>query len=110
MHGGNQIVGWTGLHWLDGVSKEAVRRGRSLLFWVNIGLMILSVVGGVVYQFMGRDIRHDIQAWYNRVDRAADIRHGRGALGELRCWSRLSASTWDCAWCAALQKTWKRMP
>ncbi len=25
MHGGNHVVRWTGFHWLDGFSKEAVR-------------------------------------------------------------------------------------
>ncbi len=53
MHGGSQIVGWTGLHWLDGVSKEAVRRARAFLFWATISLMLLSVVGGVAYQLWG---------------------------------------------------------
>src|SRR5437773_1138926 len=56
MHGGSQLVRWTGLHWLDGVSKAAVRRLRSLLFWSTIGLMTLMVLSGIVYHCAGRDI------------------------------------------------------
>ena len=28
IQGGSQLVRWTGLHWLDGISKEAVRHVR----------------------------------------------------------------------------------
>ena len=82
MHGGSHVVGWTGLHWLDGVSKEAVRRARALLFWTTISLMLLSVVGGVAYQLMGRDIRHDVKAWYSELTGPEIFDLGVG-LGEL---------------------------
>ena len=49
MHGGSQLVRWTGLHWLDGFCKEAVRHIRSLRFWTTLGLRVLVVVGGVVF-------------------------------------------------------------
>ena len=39
-NGGEQLVRWTGLAWLDGASREAVKGVRSILFWSTIALMI----------------------------------------------------------------------
>lgn len=82
IHGGNQFVHWTGLHWLDGVSQEAVRRTRALLFWSTLGLMIFTVVASFVYQAHGRDIRTDLQEWYSHLT-AREILNFGVALGEL---------------------------
>lgn len=82
MHGSTRIAGWTGLHWLDGISMEAARRARALLFWTTIGLMVLAVAGAAAYQAMGRDIRHDIQAWYSELTGPQIFAMGV-ALGEL---------------------------
>ncbi len=82
IHGGNQLVCWTGLHWLDGLSQEAVRRMRSLLFWTTLALMVLAAVASLVYQVQGRDIRVDVHAWYSQLT-AREILHFGVALGEL---------------------------
>ena len=82
MHGGNHLVRWTGLHWLDGFSKEAVRHMRSLLFWTTLGLMIFAVIGGIIYHLAGRDIFLDVQAWYNQLT-AREIFDFGLAVGEL---------------------------
>src|SRR5262249_27659065 len=55
---------------LDGVSKEAIRRARSVLFWLTVGAMTLIVAGGVVYHGSGGDIRDDLTTWYNHLTRA----------------------------------------
>ena len=82
MHGGSQLVRWTGLHWLDGISKEAVRHTRSLLFWATLGLMVVTVIGAVIYQLAGRDIRLDLSAWYSQLT-AREIFDFGVAIGEL---------------------------
>lgn len=60
-HGGESAARWTGLHWLDGVSKEAVKGMRSMLFWTTVALMIVSVGSMAVYHMSGRDARGDAQ-------------------------------------------------
>lgn len=82
IHGGNQLVRWTGLHWLDGFSKEAVRRIRALLFWSTIGSMALLITCGVIYHMAGRDMRVDVQAWYDHLT-ARQIVDFAIAIGEL---------------------------
>jgi small conductance mechanosensitive channel len=82
MHGGSQLVRWTGLHWLDGVSKEAVRHVRSLLFWSTVALMVLAVISGSIYHVAGRDVREDVRTWYSQLT-ARDIVALAVALGEL---------------------------
>ncbi len=67
MHGGNQAARWTGLHWLDGISKEAAKHARTLLFWSTLALMALTIVGAIAYHVLGRDMRVDVQAWYNQL-------------------------------------------
>src|SRR5438445_7704238 len=39
VRGSDRLAHLTGLHWLDGVSQEAVRRARSVLFWLTLGAM-----------------------------------------------------------------------
>src|SRR4051812_35325776 len=56
-HGGNVLVRWTGLTWLDGVNREAMRGVRSMLFWCGLGLMAATVVSMSVYHVSGRDLR-----------------------------------------------------
>jgi len=66
-NGGEQISRWTGLKWLDGVSKEAVKGARSLLFWTTVVLMVASVLSMAVYHVSGRDARADFQAWSGQL-------------------------------------------
>lgn len=60
-NGGEQVARWTGINWLDGVSKEAVKGLRNLLFWTTVVAMVVSVGSLVVYHMFGRDIRGDVQ-------------------------------------------------
>jgi small-conductance mechanosensitive channel len=80
--GGSQMARWTGLHWLDGISKEAVRHVRALLFRATVGLMALAVIGGVTYHLAGRNIRLDVHAWYTQLT-AREIFDFGVILGEL---------------------------
>jgi small-conductance mechanosensitive channel len=66
-HGSNHLVHLTGWHWLRGVSREATRRARDLLFWVTLAVMGLIVLAGATYHVCGRDIRHDLAFWYGRL-------------------------------------------
>lgn len=65
--GGDTLVRWTGLHWLDGLSREASKGARTLLFWSTVALMITAVVSTFVYHFSGHDIRTDLGDWYHNL-------------------------------------------
>src|SRR5688500_13641296 len=67
IHGGAVLVRWTGLHWLDGFSQEAVRRIRSLLFWSTLCTIAVLYLAGGVYHFSGRDARLDLREWYEHM-------------------------------------------
>src|ERR1043165_728382 len=69
-NGGEQFVRWTGLHWLDGISKEAVKAMRSLLFWCTVTLMIVSVASTGLYHASGHDIRKDLRTWMEELSSA----------------------------------------
>src|SRR5262245_54613144 len=60
-NGREQISSWTGLAWFDGVSQEAVKGMRAMLFWTTVSLMIISVASMAVYHVAGRDARSDFQ-------------------------------------------------
>src|SRR5262249_15555170 len=70
VRGSDRLAAFTGLQWLDGVSKEAIRRARSVLFWLTVGAMTLIVAGGIVYHLSGGDIGDALPAWYNPLPRA----------------------------------------
>ncbi len=59
--GSDQVAGWTGLSWVAGISKEAVKSMRSVLFWSTITLMIVCVASMAIYHISGRDARADFQ-------------------------------------------------
>ncbi len=64
---GEQVVRRTGLSWLDGVSKEAVKGLHGLLFWKTIVLMIVSVGSMAIYHMSGRDARADFAQWIGQL-------------------------------------------
>jgi small conductance mechanosensitive channel len=41
-----------------------------VLFWLTLGLMVVSGIGMVVYHFCGQDIRTDLREWSSRVTSA----------------------------------------
>ena len=67
---GDQAAKWTGFQWLDGISKEAVKSVRPLLFWTTIALMAVSIGSMVFYHVSGRDARHDLREWYSEITSA----------------------------------------
>ncbi len=81
VQGSGWLVQWTGLHWLDGLGKEAVRRVRNLLFWTTLGLMLLIAAAGVVYHVHGNDVRDDVVTWYERLSAYDLVRFGFAASG-----------------------------
>lgn len=56
-NGGEQVSRWTGMTWLDGVSKEAVKGMRAMLFWTTIVMMVVSVASMAIYHVSGHDAR-----------------------------------------------------
>src|SRR5260370_33053468 len=68
VHGSKHVVHMTGLSWLDGVSNEAARRMRSLLFWVTLGVMATIILAGLGYHYFDNDIRHALKAWYGHLN------------------------------------------
>jgi small-conductance mechanosensitive channel len=70
-NGGDQVVRWTGMQWLDGVSKEAVKGTRALLFWTTVVLMLVSVGSMAAYHISGRDVRADLTDWFGHLSAAS---------------------------------------
>lgn len=66
-NGGENFVRWTGLHWLDGASKDAVHGLRTILFWSTVVLMLGSVASIAVYHLSGRHINDDVKDWYGQL-------------------------------------------
>ncbi|HMF16763.1 MAG TPA: mechanosensitive ion channel family protein, partial [Gemmataceae bacterium] len=64
VHGSKHVVHMTGMRWLHGVSDEAAKRIRPVLFWLTLGVMATIVLGGLGYHYFQNDIRQDIKAWY----------------------------------------------
>jgi small-conductance mechanosensitive channel len=69
-NGCEQVARWTGLHWLDSASKEAVKGMRSILFWSTVTLMIVSVVSMAAYHLSGRHAHDDFKDWYGQLTSA----------------------------------------
>ncbi|MFO0965608.1 MAG: mechanosensitive ion channel family protein [Gemmataceae bacterium] len=80
--GSDRLARLSGLTWLEGLSQEAVRRVRALLFWGTLGAMGGLLLGAVVYHWFGRDVRVDLSDWYAHLTPAQLVRIGL-ALGEL---------------------------
>lgn len=67
LQGGDSLVRWTGLRWLDHVGKEANRRVRTMMFWTTIVSLIAAFAAGIVYHAAGRDMRGDVGQWYQHL-------------------------------------------
>ncbi len=65
--GSSNLIRWTRLRWLKAASEEASRRAGTMLFWLTVLLVLLTVIGGVGYHLAGRDIRLDLSTWYERL-------------------------------------------
>jgi hypothetical protein len=75
-HGGSQLGRWTGLRWLTAAGEEAARRARVLLFWLTVGVVLVAVAAGAIYHLLGRDIRLDLNEWYEGLTIAELTRLG----------------------------------
>lgn len=67
LRGGDALVRWTGLHWLDHLGKAADRRAHAFLFWSTLAALALTVAAGVIYHAVGRDLRGDFHLWYQHL-------------------------------------------
>src|SRR5207249_2332794 len=70
------LVRWTGLSWLDGIGREAVKGLRSMLLWSTISMMLLSVVATAIYHAAGHDIRKDAGECYQQLSVAHLVQMG----------------------------------
>ncbi len=54
--------------WAQSLGDEAIRRGRSLVFWAT--LVLHSLIAGTVvcYHLAGRDTREDFKLWYQTLE------------------------------------------
>ena len=75
-HGGSQLGRWTGFRWLTAAGEEAAKRARVLLFWVTVGVVLVAIAAGAIYHLLGRDIRLDLNEWYERLTIAEFTRLG----------------------------------
>ncbi len=82
IRGGSGLGDRTGLPWLEAAGEEAVRRARSLLFWLTLGALFLTVVAGIGYHFVGRDIRNDLAESYQQLT-VAELLHAGLSFGAL---------------------------
>ena len=76
---GHGIGRWTGMRIVEEAGQEAVRRVRKLLFWITVLAVLIAIAGGVAYHLAGRDIRIDLQTWYERLTIPELIELGIGA-------------------------------
>jgi small conductance mechanosensitive channel len=81
-HGGDGLIRWTGARGFDAVGKEATRQGHTLLFWLTLGAIVLTLAGSGVYHFSGRDIRVDMRTWYENLTPEEILQLGL-SLGEI---------------------------
>jgi small conductance mechanosensitive channel len=51
--------------WGQSLGEEAIRRGRSLVFWTTVFVHFLIAVGVICYHLSGRDTREDFRTWYH---------------------------------------------
>ncbi len=72
--------------WAQSLGDEAIRRGRTIVFWLTLLLHSLIATGVVCYHLAGRDMREDFRSWYRSLEADGLWRIGLGlffALGTL---------------------------
>jgi small conductance mechanosensitive channel len=65
--GGERLAHWTGLRWLEELGHEAGRGLKRILARLTYVLILVIVVAGGVYHFLGRHVRHDIKKWLGQI-------------------------------------------
>jgi small conductance mechanosensitive channel len=81
-HGGRRLAGMSRQPWLHGLSRQAHRGLRNVLFWITLALMTVAVASMGVYHFSGRDLRTDLRDWYSHLTGAQILGFGI-TLGKL---------------------------
>jgi small conductance mechanosensitive channel len=94
-HGSHNLVNLTGWQWLHGVSQEAIRRARALLFWATLGLMGLTILAGTAYHLCGRDVRNDLAFLYARLTWHDLVPLGQALALLLLLWAGLWLAVWQ---------------
>lgn len=71
--GGQRLLSWFGVAWLRGVTEEATGAARNLIYWITLAAMAACVLAAGAYHILGRDVRVDGPALWNRHVTADDI-------------------------------------
>src|SRR5947209_5009270 len=66
-HSSHRLARWAGTERLKQFSDEATRHGHTMLFWLTVTAMALTVLGGIGYHLLGRDVRDDVAAWCHQL-------------------------------------------
>jgi moderate conductance mechanosensitive channel len=80
-HSTNRLGRLTNSERLKQFSAEATRHGHTMLFWLTVTAMALTVIGGIVYQLLGRDALDDLNYWFNQLTPAHFLRVGTAVGG-----------------------------
>jgi moderate conductance mechanosensitive channel len=66
-HSSTRLARWAGTDKIKTFSEEATRHGHTMLYWLTVAAMVLTVAAGVVYHLAGRDVRVDLTEWYHQL-------------------------------------------
>src|SRR5579862_7772048 len=66
-HSSTRLARWAGTDKIKKFSEEATRHGHTMLYWLAVTAMLLTVVAGVVYHLAGRDALVDLSEWYHQL-------------------------------------------
>jgi moderate conductance mechanosensitive channel len=71
---------------LEALTNQAVRHGHTLLFWLTLTAVVGTLISGVVYHLIGRDIRGDLGDWAEQLTAEHLIRAGIALGGLVGAW------------------------
>jgi small conductance mechanosensitive channel len=79
--GAVRLARWAGTERLRQLSEDATRHGHAMLFWLTVTAMGMTVAGGIAFHLFGRDVRHEIRAWYRQLTPDDIFQVGAGIVG-----------------------------
>jgi small conductance mechanosensitive channel len=79
---GHRLAGLNRFRWLDAITAAASRHAGRVLFWITLTCVLLTTFGGLGYHALGRDVREDVNSWYQRrtAEELFDVGVGVGSI------------------------------